>query len=95
MTWFMTFAITVIGGYFWLEYRSRRRELQSPTAAHRQGAKHIGQALVLVVPINNGSGKIQLGNRNWDVRGPNLPAGVRVRVIGVDGSVLLVDRVAA
>ena len=94
MTWFLIFAAVVIGFYFWMQYRSQQRELRSPTAAHRQGAKHIGQALVLEAPINNGSGSIRLGNRQWQVRGPNLPAGVRVRVTGVDGTILLIDRTA-
>lgn len=95
MTWFFIFASTVFALYFWAQYRSRRRELQSPTAAHRLGARYIGQALVLDAPIQNGAGRIRLGNRDWQVRGPNLPAGARIRVTGVDGTVLLVDRMAA
>jgi len=94
MTWFLIFATVVLCSYFWLQYRSRQRELRSPTAAHRLGAKHIGQALVLEAPINNGTGIIRLGNRQWEVRGPNLPAGARVRVTGVDGTILLIDRTA-
>jgi len=34
-------------------------------------------------------------NREWTIRGPNLPPGSKARVTGVDGTVLLVDRVAA
>jgi len=94
MTWFLSFASAVLGFYFWLQYRNRQRELRSPTAAHRLGVKHIGQALVLEAPINNGTGSIRLGNRQWKVRGPDLPAGVRVRVTGVDGTILLIDRSA-
>ncbi|HVY21805.1 MAG TPA: NfeD family protein [Steroidobacteraceae bacterium] len=94
MTWFLVFATAVIGTYLWLQFRNRQRELRSPTAAHRLGVKHIGQALVLENPISNGTGSIRLGNRQWQVRGPDLPAGVRVRVTGVDGAVLLIDRTA-
>ena len=94
MTWFIIFAGFVITLYLWLQYRNRQRELRSPTAAHRLGAKHIGQALVLEAPINGGTGNIRLGNRQWVVRGPNLPAGAKVRVTGVDGTVLLIDRTA-
>ena len=43
----------------------------------------------------NGAGRVRLGNRDWPVRGPNLPAGAKARVTGVDGTILLVDRVAA
>jgi membrane protein implicated in regulation of membrane protease activity len=35
---------------------------------------------------------VKLGNRRWTLRGPNVPAGARVRVTGVDGTVLIVDR---
>ena len=51
--------------------------------------------VVLERGLENGTGKIRLGNREWPIRGPNLPAGAKARVTGVDGSVLLVDRVAA
>lgn len=92
MIWFLCFASTVFGVYFWMQYRARRRELDRPTAAHRLGLRHIGEALTLQSPIQDGTGRIRLGNREWNVRGPNLPAGARVRVTGVDGSILLVDR---
>ncbi len=92
MTWFLIFAFTVFGLYFWIQYRARQRELDRPTAEHRFGLRYIGEALVLQTPIQNGNGRARLGNRDWDIRGPNLPAGARVRVTGVDGSVLLVDR---
>jgi membrane protein implicated in regulation of membrane protease activity len=95
MIWFVSFALTVFGLYFWMQYRSRQRELARPTAEHRLGLRHIGEALTLQAPIHNGSGRVRLGNREWEVRGPNLPAGVRVRVTGVDGTVLLVARTAS
>jgi inner membrane protein len=94
MVWFTVFATTVFGCYFWRQYRRYQAEQNSPLAAHNQGMRFIGQALVLEQAIEGQSGKIWLGNRHWPVRGPNLPVGSRVRVTGVDGTVLLVDRVA-
>jgi inner membrane protein len=95
MTWFVIFACTVFGLYFWRRYRQHQREKNSPLASHRSGHSHIGQVIVLEHGLENGAGRIRLGNREWAVRGPNLPAGAKARVTGVDGSVLLVDRVAA
>lgn len=92
MTWFLIFAGVAFAWYFWREYRSRQAELNSPLADHRLGLRHIGESLVLEKPIQNNQGRILLGNREWSVRGPNLPVGSRVRVTGVDGSILLVDR---
>jgi len=95
MTWFVIFSCTVFSLYFWRQYRQRQRERNSPLASHRSGHSHIGQVIVLERALENGSGRIRLGNRDWPVRGPNLPAGTKARVTGVDGMVLLVDRVAA
>ncbi|HEX7013190.1 MAG TPA: NfeD family protein [Steroidobacteraceae bacterium] len=95
MTWFVIFACTVFGLYFWRQYQLKRRELNSPLASHRQGHSHIGQIIVLEEGLPNGIGHVRLGNRDWPVRGPKLPPGAKARVTGVDGTVLLVDRVAS
>jgi membrane protein implicated in regulation of membrane protease activity len=95
MLWFAIFATTVFACYFWIRYRQHQRELNSPLASHRSGHSHIGQVVVLEHGLQNGSGRIRLGNREWAVRGPNLPPGAKARVTGVDGTVLLIDRVAA
>jgi inner membrane protein len=95
MTWFVIFAATVFALYFWRQHRARVREMNSPLASHRSGHSHIGQVVVLEQGIENGTGRLRLGNRDWAIRGPNLPAGAKARVTGVDGTVLLVDRVAA
>jgi membrane protein implicated in regulation of membrane protease activity len=95
MIWFLVFAATVFALYFWRQYRQAQRELNSPLATHRSGHSHIGQVVVLDQGLSNGSGSIRLGNRDWPIRGPNLPPGAKARVTGVDGTVLLVDRVAA
>ncbi len=92
MAWFVVFALLVFGIYFWREYRVQQRELESPTAPHRIGERYIGQVLTVPDGIRDGAAQVKLGSRQWSLRGPNLPAGSRVRVTGVDGSVLIVDR---
>jgi hypothetical protein len=47
MGWFLIFAATVFGLYFWREYRVQQRELQSASAPHRAGQRYIGQVLTL------------------------------------------------
>ena len=95
MIWFLTFAAAVFGLFFWRQHSERQKELNSPLASHRSGHSHIGQVIVLEKGLHNGAGQIRLGNREWPVRGPNLPPGAKARVTGVDGTILLVDRVAA
>jgi hypothetical protein len=95
MVWFLIFAATVFSLHFWREHLKRQKELNSPLASHRSGHAHIGQVVVLDKGLQNGNGRIRLGNREWPIRGPNLPPGAKARVTGVDGTILLVDRVAA
>jgi len=45
---------------------------------------------VLVEAIEQGAGKVKLGDGVWKVTGPELPAGARVRVTGVNGTILTV-----
>jgi hypothetical protein len=92
MVWFVLFASTVFGLYFWREYRVQQQDLQSAGSPHRTGERYIGQVLTLTDGLREGRGQVKLGSRRWTLRGPNVPAGARVRVTGVDGTVLIVDR---
>ena len=57
---------------------------------NQRGVQYIGSEFVLVEPIEQGSGKARVGDGVWKVSGPELPAGARVRVTGVNGAVLTV-----
>jgi inner membrane protein len=92
MVWFVLFACTVFGLYFWREYRVQQQDLQSASSPLRTGERYIGQVLTLTDGLSEGRGHVKLGNRRWTLRGPNVPAGARVRVTGVDGTILIVDR---
>ncbi|GJE44334.1 NfeD family protein [Methylobacterium soli] len=50
----------------------------------------IGRVCVLAEPIVRGEGHLRLDDTLWRVAGPDLPAGTRVRVTGLDGTVLRV-----
>ena len=92
MAWFLVFAVTVFALWFWREYRVQQRDLESPTAPHRTGERFIGQVVTVPHGILNGSGRVELGQRQWAVRGPDIAAGGQARITGVDGQVLIVDR---
>ncbi|MCJ2067602.1 NfeD family protein [Methylobacterium sp. J-030] len=50
----------------------------------------IGREAVLDAPIVQGAGRIRFDDTLWRVEGPDLPAGCRVRVTGISGTVLRV-----
>lgn len=59
-------------------------------ALNRPAEQLVGRVLILVEPIAAGRGRARAGDSLWVVRGPDLPAGRQIRVVGVKGEELLV-----
>jgi len=57
---------------------------------NRRGEQLIGQRYVLIEAIVNGRGKARVGDGQWLVSGPDLPAGSTVEVVAVEGAMLKV-----
>jgi inner membrane protein len=55
-----------------------------------RGDRLEGRTLVLSEPIVEGRGRVKIDDTIWQVRGPDAPAGARIKVTGADGSVLTV-----
>lgn len=55
--------------------------------------KFVGREADLVEAIESGIGRIKLGDTTWRVRGEDMKAGKRIRVIGVEDQTLLVEAV--
>jgi inner membrane protein len=85
---FVALAFAACLGYWRLARRSLRADPAS--TLNRRAEQLIGQRYVLDTAIENGRGKARVGDSLWLVAGPDLPAGARVSVTGVDGSTLLV-----
>lgn len=86
-------GFAVLGGVALLAYRSYRRkhpETYEQPNLNQRGVQYVGSELVLVEAIEQGQGRARLGDGVWKVEGPELPAGARVRVIGVRGAILTV-----
>lgn len=91
--WLGSAAALIIADYLtdiWLNRVSHDR-CDEPKLNAR-GAKHVGREIVLEQPIEAGRGRIRLSDSWWSVEGPDLPAGSRVRVVGVRGAVLVVEK---
>lgn len=71
-------------------YRQRYPQADEQPNLNLRGQQYVGRELVLMEAIEQGSGKARLGDGVWKVSGPELPAGARVRVVGVDGTILKV-----
>lgn len=74
----------------WHGFRTRR-----PKARVMEVAHETPRETVLVTAIVDGLGKVRVGDALWPVTGPDTPAGVTVRIVGKQGSVLIVEPVQA
>jgi hypothetical protein len=50
----------------------------------------VGETIELTHAIVNGRGRARVGDSEWNVRGPDAPAGTVVRVMGIDDGALAV-----
>lgn len=58
---------------------------------NRRGEQYVGRILTLDAPIVNGVGKVRIDDSTWKVRGMDMPAGSKVRVLSVEGTSLNVE----
>ncbi|RUP17329.1 NfeD family protein [Methylobacterium sp.] len=74
-----------------LATRLQRRGKGTEPELNRADRGLIGREGVLDEPIVRGAGRIRFDDTLWRVEGPDLPAGRRVRVTGIGGTVLRVE----
>ncbi len=52
---------------------------------------YVGKSYPLETAIRNRRGKVKIHDSNWEVRGPDAPAGTWVKVISAEGATLTVE----
>jgi membrane protein implicated in regulation of membrane protease activity len=73
-------------------YADNPVESQDPLLNDRT-ARLIGEIVTVVEPIENGRGRVKVDDGVWSCKGADTPVGARVRIVGADASVLVVELV--
>lgn len=81
--------VSVATHRIWL--RRRPTETEEPLL-NRRGEQYIGRVFTLAEPIVDGRGRVKVGDSLWRCEGEDMPAGIKVKVTGIDGIVLKVER---
>lgn len=71
-----------------------RRPMPSPNGPtlNQRLNRYMGKQARLRTPIQNGTGRIRMGNAYITVKGPDLPIGTIVEIVGVESSTLVVAK---
>ncbi len=90
---FVVFGVLAIGSIVAARYYIRRNPIETDDRTlNRRGEQYVGRVFTIDEAIINGIGKVRVGDSVWRAAGPDLPAGERVKVIGVDGTMLKVEK---
>ncbi|RIA45869.1 hypothetical protein DFR49_0397 [Hephaestia caeni] len=85
-------AVAVLIGRRW--YRDYPVESADPLLNDR-AARLIGDIVVVTDAIENGAGRVRVGDGTWPAHGPDVPVGAHVRITGIDSGALLIEPEAA
>ena len=75
-------------------YSSPELDPSDEPGLNTRALRYVGRTFSVVEPIVDGRGKVQVGDSLWQAEGPDLPAGTKVKVVGVNATVLIVERAA-
>jgi hypothetical protein len=85
-------VLAVVSVLAW--YKVGRRVLTATEDAtlNRRGDSLVGRTGDLIEPIVNGRGRVKIDDSTWRAEGNDAPLGTRMRVTGVQGAILQVER---
>ena len=87
---FVLLAFVSCAVYWYAVRPALQKDEQNDGRLNRRAEQLIGGRYVLIEAIVNGRGKARVGDGQWLVSGPDLPAGSTVEVVAVEGTTLKV-----
>ena len=95
MSWemqLMLFAIlSLVSIVGWRMWQRRHPDESDQPNLNRRAEQYVGRVFTLETPIENGYGKVRVGDTLWRVKGGEAPVGSKVKVTSVDGVILVVE----
>jgi membrane protein implicated in regulation of membrane protease activity len=89
----IAFTLIAPATVFWVRSKSRVESQKSDVPdLNVRGAQYIGRIVTVEDAITNGRGKVRVNDTVWAAEGEDAARGSRVKVTGVDGTVLVVAR---
>ena len=92
----IAFGVLAVATVFWVRRYVRPDVARSDLPnLNERGQQYIGRQLIVEQAIQNGRGKVRVGDTLWQAEGPDLPVGTWVKVTATRGTILVVERGSA
>jgi len=86
------FVLTAFAAVFAGRLYYKQRPVPSGDAKlNVRAARLIGRTVTVESAIENGQGRVRVGDGVWNARGPDSPAGASVVIVAADGTCLVVE----
>ncbi len=85
----MLAVVSVILSRRYLVHRQTESEIPN---LNRRAQQYVGKVFILIECIEHGHGKIKVDDTYWQVSGPKLEKGSKVRITRVNGAVFTVEK---
>ncbi|AXS41875.1 NfeD family protein [Breoghania sp. L-A4] len=90
LTLLLFMAIALICLFAGRRLMKGRESGEGDSGLNRRGQRYVGRHFIIDEPIVQGAGRLHVDDTIWRISGPDLPAGARVTVTGVNGASLVV-----
>lgn len=90
LLWFA--FLSLVSCLCWWRYLRNFNEKNDQPALNQRSEQYIGRVLTLESAIENGRGRVKVGDTLWRVVGEDMPEGTRVKVVKVEGVLLHVEK---
>jgi len=84
-------VLSILAITLWRIYGKKYQIESDSPLLNKRGAQYVGRVFILLKPIENGTGKITVGDSVWAVRGEDCDAGAKVKVVSIHGTVFDVE----
>lgn len=93
LLWFA--FLSLVSCLCWWRYLRNFNEKNDQPALNQRSEQYIGRVLTLESAIENGRGRVKVGDTLWRVVGEDMPEGTKVQVVRVEGVLLHVEKYEA
>ncbi len=91
--WIIFSIIVIVVLFIWQKFKPKFMSKQPSIMLNQKAHQYLHRELYLEEAIVNGFGKVKIDDSSWRVEGVDLPQGTKVKVIGIDGTILKVARI--